>query len=156
MPCCSVQGGNVISALVYVTSKGLCTHDQYQYEDSLADEKTGHDRTCRAARSCSAASKVVPSAGIGYVDDPTGEATIMLNQAYVQPISVAIYADTLQNYMGGVFRGDAFTGFTGSNTDHAVTVVGYGHDATSGLDYWIVKNSWGTDWGESMSSCRSA
>ena len=42
-----------------------------------------------------------------------------------------------------------FTIFIGSqtSTNHAVIAVGYGHDTATNLDYWIIRNSWGTSWG---------
>jgi C1A family cysteine protease len=62
-----------------------------------------------------------------------------------QPVSVSIDAGHLfMSYTSGVLN----TTKCGKQLDHAVLVVGYGTDASSGLDYWTVKNSWGTSWGE--------
>nr|QRK14277.1 actinidain [Actinidia deliciosa] len=61
-----------------------------------------------------------------------------------QPVSVALDAagDAFKQYSSGIF-----TGPCGTSIDHGVTIVGYGTER--GMDYWIVKNSYGTQWGES-------
>jgi hypothetical protein len=57
-----------------------------------------------------------------------------------QPTSVAIEADEIMFYKGGIFSGKC-----GTQLDHGVLAVGYG---SSPSPYWIVKNSWGVSWGE--------
>jgi cathepsin F len=61
------------------------------------------------------------------------------------PISVALDASRLSLYVGGVF---APRECSQTSLDHAVLVVGYGSNATTGEDFWVVKNSWGETWGE--------
>ena len=53
-------------------------------------------------------------------------------------------AGPFQEYQGGIFGGCPDT--AANEVDHAITVVGYGTD--NGQDYWLIKNSWGPNWGE--------
>lgn len=67
------------------------------------------------------------------------------------PIAVGfeVYNDFV-NYKSGIYHHtgltDKFNPF--QLTNHAVLAVGYGADKKTGEKYWIVKNSWGEEWGE--------
>lgn len=58
-------------------------------------------------------------------------------------VGISINADWLQFYEGGVF---SYTGCNDQN-DHGVNMVGYGK-TDDGVKYFIIRNSWGTGWGE--------
>ncbi len=67
-------------------------------------------------------------------------------------VDAAVYAtSSFDNYSGGIYS-DSYTSCSSSPcyntpTNHAIALVGWGTDATSG-DYWILRNSWGSTWGE--------
>jgi cathepsin L len=126
------NGGLIDQAIEYIkVNNGIDTEDSYPYE--------AVDDSCR-----------FKAANVGATDtgftDITSKDESALQQAVatVGPISVAIDAShaSFQLYKHGVYN-EAFCSQT--RLDHGVLAVGYGTD--SGKDYWLVKNSWGTGWG---------
>ena len=60
----------------------------------------------------------------------------------VGPVTAVISVTSVfQLYKSGVFYDTSCNSNCG-NVNHAVVIVGYGRNATTNLDYWIVKNSW--------------
>ncbi|RNF06544.1 cysteine protease [Trypanosoma rangeli] len=63
------------------------------------------------------------------------------------PLAVSVDASQWASYEGGVFDGCG-VGNKNITINHAVQLVGYGKDNVTQQEYWIVRNSWGENWGE--------
>jgi len=126
------DGGLMTQAMQYIIdNKGIDTEASYPY--------TAQDGTCVFKRTHVGATLT------GYTNVNQGDENDLQQKVYLGPTSVAIDAShsSFQFYSSGVYNEpDCST----SQLDHGVLAVGWGHDATGG-DYWVVKNSWGTDWG---------
>ncbi|OAY54730.1 cysteine protease XCP1 [Manihot esculenta] len=125
------NGGLMDYAFEYIVNNGgLHKEEDYPY---LMEEGTCEDKREEM--------EVVTISG--YHDVPENNEASLLKALAHQPVSVAIEASgrDFQFYSGGVFSGAC-----GTDLDHGVAAVGYG--SSKGLDYIIVKNSWGPKWGE--------
>lgn len=120
------NGGTMDAVFQYIIDNGICLEKDYPYK--------GVDGTCKK---CSSVLK------IDSFVDVTPNSEIALQQAVVgRPIAIAIEADqtSFQFYSSGVLTSNC-----GTNLDHGTELVGYG--TLNGIDYWKVRNSWGSSWG---------
>ena len=125
------NGGLMDYAFEYAKTNGLTSESAYPY-------------TASGPNACKAKGLPVLVKATGFTDVPTNSQNALMTAVVQQPVSVAIEADenSFQFYSSGVL-----TKACGTNLDHGVLLVGYG--TQSGLDYYKVKNSWGSSWGES-------
>jgi len=128
------NGGLMDWALDYVKANGLATEKTYPYVSG-----SGQNPPCDASKAEDVAATIT-----SYTDVETKSEDALENALNIGPVAIGIEADqySFQSYSTGVLTGDC-----GTSLDHGVLAVGYGHDAESNLDYWIVKNSWGANWG---------
>lgn len=122
------SGGQMEGGFKFIIQNGQCSLSSYPY--------TAKDGTCQK---CSAVAHISSCSDVKPNDQISLTAAIAK-----QPVAVAIEADTryFQSYSGGILTSTS----CGTNLDHGVLAVGYGSE--NGIDYYLVKNSWGTSWGE--------
>ena len=125
------NGGLMDQAFSYIKdSKGIALEKDYTY--------TATDGDCLSSKY----SRNAPISG--FTDVTENDASALKAALQKQPVSVAIEADTFtfQGYTSGVINDDS----CGTSLDHGVVAVGY--DDTANPPYYIVRNSWGTSWGD--------
>jgi len=109
----------------------------------LADHSDPNITGCRGITDCAAVGPEVTAYINGSTCLTNHDENNILGLLQYGPMSVSINAGPLNGYSGGVIN------CSGSGIDHAVTLVAYGVNATTGQRWWTIKNSWGPDFGES-------
>ena len=128
------NGGLMDNAFTWIhNNNGVCSGASYPYMSGNTKTAGICQKTCK---------NVVNTAVVKYIDIQKNSDTAMMNALALQPVSVAIEADQkdFQLYSSGVF-----TAGCGTNLDHGVGLVGYG--TMNNVDYYILRNSWGSSWG---------
>jgi len=125
------DGGNTETAYDYVATKGLEPESAYPYTSG----DTGKDGSCRYSGS----KTQVTIQSYKTVSSRKSSEGKMLTQIQSSPISVCVDASKWQTYRSGVLGARC-----GTTLDHCVQAVGYNAEK----NYWIVRNSWNTDWGQ--------
>lgn len=133
------NGGWMDDAFEWVINNGgIASEESYPYTSWLGDSGVCDDTQLQAEE------KAVTIDG--YADVLPFSEEALLAAVAQQPVSVAIDGSAwdFQLYSEGVYNGTCSS--DPEDTNHGVLVVGYGSE--DGVDYWIVKNSWGYSWGD--------
>lgn len=129
----SCHRGTYVGALVYVSENGgIDSEESYPYQP--VDGECHYDAKDNVFKNVSIKNI--------YYTEPDNEVDLKIALATMGPIAIAIDSSdrAFQLYKEGVY----YNKHCGS-VDHGVLLVGYGTE--NGIDYWLIKNSWGEEWG---------
>jgi len=129
--CFGCGGGNQSIAFRYLKSNYATTEANYPYK--------------AVNQACSYSQAAATNINVTSFTQVPGSNVAQMKAALAQqPLSVSIEADTavFQTYTSGILNSTA----CGTTLDHAVLAVGWGSE--NGQEYWIIKNSWSSSWGE--------
>lgn len=124
------NGGNHQPAFEYVMDNGIGRESDYPY--------VARQGTCKSTGKARVINKITT-----YQDVPKNNAQALETAVSKNVVSIAVDSYNMMQYSSGIMTA-SFCDFY--QPDHAVALVGYGVDG-SGKQYWIMRNSWGTDWG---------
>jgi C1A family cysteine protease len=125
--CYGCNGGSTPDAMTYA-KKGMMLNSAYKY--------TAKKGTCKYS-----ASKV--KVKVASVSSPSKSVSAIKTAVYNRGIiSVYLNADKIMSYKSGIVSASGCS----TSIDHAVNIIGWGKSGST--PYWLVRNSWGTWWGE--------
>lgn len=88
-----------------------------------------------------------PNASVAEYGEYHNEVFATMAEIYMRgPVKASVDATHLTNYTGGVMW-DA-PKYRVNHHNHGVSIVGWGYDEEHDKQYWVVRNSWGSYWGE--------
>lgn len=127
----------------YGCNGGWQSHGFQYFEQHVAEHESDYTYTAKDGKCKYDSSKGTVKVST-FANVPANSADQLKAAIAKGPTSVTIEADTsvFQGYTGGILNSKA----CGTQLDHAVTAVGYGTDGNQ--EFYIVKNSWGSSWGE--------
>ena len=130
------KGGWAPNALSYISRNGLVSENTYPYQekDSNCQNEIISDENIETK---------IESHYSRCDEDECSEGEFQFNLLKNGPVSVVIdaYNTRFYNYKSGYYNEDC------AEPNHAVILVGFGVDGETGEKYFIIRNSWGKDWG---------
>jgi cathepsin F len=105
---------------------------------------TGRDGACKGNKNSKILVKI---ANFSCISGPDSAKENQIQSALMHygPLSIALNANYFNSYKNGIMDP---AGCPSQYLNHAVLLVGWGTDSATKMDYWLIKNSWGTSWGE--------
>lgn len=154
----SCYGGYHTATYQFIQETGYCPYDTCNSYLACSDDSTegfcaSIDTTCSASNICRTCDTfagmggacteidIFPNATVAeYGMVEAGNVEMIKTEIYVRgPVAATVNAEPIVEYKGGVYSDDSKS----QQTNHIVSIVGWGVDEETGEQHWIVRNSWG-------------
>lgn len=160
----SCQGGSASGAYDFIQQHGYIPYDTCQpYIACSADSSLGFcphvNTSCVPINICKTCTNPerggtcraihhFPNATVQEFGSYQNNLHAIMAEIYARgPVKASINAQAIENYTGGIIY-DA-PSLRNMTHNHGVSLVGWGYEPATRVQYWIVRNSWGQYWGES-------
>jgi len=165
----SCHGGYHTATYQFIQDTGYVPYDTCTPYLACSKESTEGfcdkiDTTCSAVNTCKTCDTFggmggkcseidyFPNATVaeyGLIDydsnDKDGNTHKIMSEIYSRgPVAATINAEPIVKYTGGIFIDEGYS----EQSNHIVSITGWGTDKETGTKFWIVRNSWGQYWGE--------